>query len=344
MINYKPYVTVIIPCRNEETFIDKCLDSIIVNDYPKDRVEVLVIDGMSQDKTREIIEGYADRYAFIRLLDNPKKITPAALNVGLKSTKGEIVIRMDAHATYEKGYISKCVEYLNKYNADNVGGIMITRPRTNNFVSKTVALASSHRFGVGHSFFRTGTNKPMRVDTVFGGCYRKEVFEQVGIFNENLERGQDMEFNLRLKKAGLRTLLIPEIVSYYYPRSDFKSFLKRSYKNGIWAILPFKFTSIMPVSWRHLVPLVFVSSVIIFGVLSSFFRAFFWPFLLIIGLYSLCSIYFSAKISIKKRELKYLFILPIIFGSLHIGYGLGSLWGLLKVAISKKYWENRFKK
>ena len=295
---------------------------------------------MSQDRTRKIIKGYADRYSFIRLLDNPRKITPTALNIGLKNTKGEIVIRMDAHASYEKEYISKCVECLNKYNADNVGGIMITRPRANNFVGNAVALAYSHRFGVGHSFFRTGADKPIWVDTVFGGCYRKEVFEQVGIFNENLKRGQDMEFNLRLKKAGLRTLLIPEIVSYYYPRSDFKSFLKHTYKNGIWAILPFKFTSIMPVSWRHLIPLAFVLSVIIFGVLSSFFRFFLWPFFLIIGLYSLCSIYFSVKISIKKRGLKYLFIMPIIFGSLHIGYGLGSLWGLLKVIISKQFWTN----
>ena len=344
MINYKPFVTVIIPCRNEEKFIDKCLDSIVANGYPKNRIEVLVVDGMSKDGTREIVEGYEECYSFIRLLDNPKKIVPAALNIGIKSANGEIIIRTDAHATYEKNYVSKCVKYLNEYNADNVGGIMITQPRNNTFMGKTTALALSHRFGVGNSVFRTGTKEPAWVDTVFGGCYRKEVFEKIGIFNEKLVRGQDMEFNLRLKKAGLRTLLVPDIVSYYYPRSDFKSFCKNNFRNGLWVILPFKYSKIMPVSWRHLVPLAFVSSLIGTITLSAFSSIFFWFFWLIFGLYFLFSVYFSISLSKKEKDLKFLFILPLKFGSLHLLYGLGSLLGVLKVIVSKEFWKNRFNK
>ncbi len=153
-----------------------------------------------------------------------------------------------------------------------------------------------------------------------------------------------MEFNLRLKKAGLRTLLVPEIISYYYPRSDFKSFCKNNYRNGLWAILPFKYSKIIPVSWRHLVPLVFVSSLIGTITLSAFSSIFFWFFLLILGSYFLSNVYFSIKISKKEKNLKYIFIMPIIFGSLHISYGIGSLWGLLRVVIAKQFWKNRFNK
>ncbi len=339
-----PFVSIIIPCRNEEKFINKCLDSIITNDYPKDIFEVLVVVGMSEDGTREIVKGYADRYSLIRLLDNPKKITPVALNIGIKSANGEIIIRTDAHATYEKNYVSKCVKYLNEYNADNVGGIMITQPRNNTFMGKATALALSNRFGVGNSVFRTGTKEPTWVDTVFGGCYRREVFEKIGIFNEKLVRGQDMEFNLRLKKAGLRTLLVPDIVSYYYPRSDFKSFCKNNFRNGLWVILPFKYSKIIPVSWRHLVPLVFVSSLMGTITLSALSSIFFWLFLLILGSYFLSNVYFSIKISKKEKDLKYIFIMPLIFGSLHLLYGLGSSWGTLKTVVSKQFWKKRFNK
>jgi len=344
MNDYKPYVTVIIPCRNEEKFIGECLDSIIANDYPKDRFEVLVVVAVSEDRTREIVEGYADRYSSIRLFDNPKKIVPTALNTGIRSAKGEIIMRMDAHATYEKNYVSKCVKYLQEYKADNVGGIIITQPRINTLWGKAIALALSHRFGVGNSVFRTGTKKPMWVDTVFGGCYRKEVFEKIGLFNEDLVSTQDMEFNLRLKKEGGRVLLVPEIVSYYFTRSDFRSFCKNNFRNGLWAILPFKYSKIMPVSWRHLVPLAFVLSLIGSMAISAFSSIFFWLFWLILGSYFLSNAYFSIKISKKEKDLKYIFIMPLIFGSLHLLYGLGSLWGTLRAAVSKQFWKNRFNK
>ena len=339
-----PFVSIIIPCRNEEKFIGECLDSIVANDYPKDRLEVLVVDGMSQDRTKEIIASYADRYSLIRLLDNPKKTTPAALNTGIRSAKGEIIMRMDAHATYEKDNISKSIKYLNEYNADNMGGVMITQPRNSTFMGKALALALSNRFGVGNSVFRTGTKEPMWVDTVFGGCYRKEVFEKIGLFNEDLISTQDMEFNLRLKKEGGRVLLVPEIISYYYTRSDFRSFCKNNFRNGLWAILPFKYSKIMPVSWRHLVPLAFVSSLIGSIAISAFSSIFFWLFWLILGSYFLSNAYFSIKISKKEKDLKYIFIMPLIFGSLHLLYGLGSLWGTLRSAVSKQFWKNRFNK
>ncbi len=146
-MNDLPLVSVIIPCRNEEKYICQCLDSIIANDYPKDKIEVLIVDGMSEDGTRKVLKHYAQRYPFMRVLDNSKKITPVALNIGIKNAEGEIIVRMDAHNTYEEKYISKCVESLHKYDADNVGGIWIIVPRGNGLIGKAIALALSNPFG-----------------------------------------------------------------------------------------------------------------------------------------------------------------------------------------------------
>lgn len=349
-----PFVSIIIPCRNEEKFIEKCLDSIITNDYPKNKLEILVVDGMSEDGTKEIIEECARKHSFIRLLDNPRKITPCALNIGIKKAKGEFIIWMSAHNFYEEKYISKCIDAINKYNADNVGGRIIALPRHNTLIGKSIVFGISHLFGVGNSYFRMFSKKPKWVDTVFGSCYKKEVFSKVGFFNEDLIRGQDMEFSLRLKKAGMKILLVPDIVSYYYARSDFKSFCKHNWRNGVWAILPFKYTNIMPVSLRHLVPLIFVLSLIgtlglwsllslvgssgFLGLLSSLCL---WLFFLIVGVYLLTNIYFSSKITLKEKNFKYLLIMPIVFATLHIGYGLGSVFGVVKVLVSKEFWKMR---
>ena len=337
-----PFVSIVVPCRNEERFIENCLNSIIENDFPKERLEVLAVDGMSDDETRGAIKGFAKKYQWIRLIENPKRITPVALNIGIRHAKGEIIIWMSAHNRYDKNYISRCVESLEKYGADNVGGVMKTLPREDSFMAQAIVASLSHRFGVGNSYFRVQTNKPKWVDTVFGGCYRREVFDRVGLFNENLVRGQDMEFNLRLKKAGGKTLLVPDIVSYYYARSDIKSFWKHNFTNGVWAILPFLYSPIMPVSWRHLVPLVFVTTLLGSAFQGLFWTPFFYLFLVILGSYGLANLSASLQIALEKRNIRYMLAMPFVFGALHFAYGLGSLWGLLKVLSSPLFWRRLF--
>lgn len=309
-----PSVSIVIPCRNEEKYISICLDSIIANDYPINRIEILIADGMSEDKTRGILKEYIQKYPFVKILDNPEKYTPFALNICIKQAKGEIIMRMDAHSTYEKDYISKCIKYLNKYNADNVGGIWKIVPREKNLVAKSIAFASSSMFGAGDAYYKRGYSGGVKlVDTVFGGCYKKEVFEKIGLFNENLIRSQDMEFNLRLKKAGGKILLVPEIVSYYYPKSNLKDFFFHNFEDGIWAIYPLKFIKI-PLKLRHYVPLIFVLTL---------------P--LSIWLYIPVSLYFSAKIAFREKGIRYFFAMPLVFATRHIGYGLGSVRGLIKL-------------
>ncbi|MDY6854423.1 MAG: glycosyltransferase family 2 protein [Thermodesulfobacteriota bacterium] len=354
-----PFVSIIIPCLNEEKYIGKCLSSIIANDYPKDKLEVLVVDGMSEDATREIVRETFERlnvgtctwgredcedekmgrwegrgHVNIKLLDNPSHIVPAALNVGLRHAKGDIIMRMDAHTTYAKDYVSKCVKYMKADNADSVGGILGTTPGSNTVLSKSITMVLSSPFGVGNGYFRTGSIEPRYVDTVPFGCYKKEVFEKIGVFNENLIRNQDIEFNLRLKKAGGRILLFPDIVSYYHARPTLSALAKNNFSNGLWVIYSTRFAR-MPFSIRHLIPFFFVISQIMTFILSLFYLPFLYLFASIIGLYLITNIFFSLKLSLKNR-IKYFPYLILSFFTLHYSYGAGSLWGVFRLIQPKK--------
>lgn len=306
-------VSIIIACRNEERFIGNCLDSFLTQDYFKEDMEILVVDGMSEDKTREIVKEYSQKYSFIKLIDNPNKTTPFAFNIGIKNSKGDFLFFIGAHAKYEKNFISKSIEYLKKYNADVSGGVLKTMPKTNTLFARAIALSLSSVFGAGNSVFRTGTKKPVWVDTVFGGCYKREVFDKVGLLNEKLTRSQDMEFSQRMKKAGIKILLFPEVVANYYPKDTLKGFFKHNFKDGVWAVYPLKFVK-TPLKLRHYIPLIFVATL----PLSI------WPYILV-------SLYFSFKISLKENNFRLLLVSPIVFFVRHFAYGVGSLWGLIKL-------------
>jgi GT2 family glycosyltransferase len=302
-------------------------------------LEILVIDGKSTDRTREIVEQYVKRHSFVRLLDNHKRILASAWNIGIRNSQGEIIMALNAHGVFRKEYISKCVKYLKEYDADYVGGIIITTPRNDTEIERGIATALSHPFGVGNSYFRIGSERPTWADTAAFGGYRKGIFEKTGLFNEELARSQDMEFHLRLKKAGGRILLAPDMVCDYYIRSSFKEFCRDYFINGFWAIYPFKFAA-MAVSWRHLIPLMFVMSLMISSILwllSSYFK---WILLFILGLYVLINLCFSFNLAFKKRNPQYILLMPLLFTILHLGYGLGSFYAGVKVLGSRKIFKN----
>jgi len=322
-------VSIIIPCRNEEKFIGKCIDSIIAQDYLMNKLEVFVIDGISEDNTRKIVKSFIKEYSFIKLLENPKKIVPTALNIGIRNAKGDIIFRMDAHNIYKKDYVLKCVKYLNKYTVDNIGGIWITLPGDNTIIAQSISLALSHPFGVGNAYFRIGSEEPRNVDTVPFGCYRKDVFKKIGLFNEKLIRNQDLEFNLRLKKAGGRILLVPDIVSYYYARSTLRTLAKNNFSNGFWVVYSSKFAK-MPFSIRHLIPFFFVLSICTSLILSFIYRPFIYLFVLVLVTYLISNVFFSLRISIQKG-FKYFVPIMASFTTLHFSYGFGSIGGLIKL-------------
>ncbi|HLW77461.1 MAG TPA: glycosyltransferase family 2 protein [Bryobacteraceae bacterium] len=322
------FVSVIIPCRNEAAFIGRCLDSILENDYPREAMEVIVADGMSTDGTRALIDEYAARDRRVRRIDNPERVTPCALNRAIHVSAGEVIARVDAHARIAPNYLSRCVFYLELTEADNVGGAMRTLPRAEGPFAGAIVAALAHRFGVGNSYFRIGRARAEWVDTVFGGCWRREVFERIGLFNERLTRSQDMEFSRRLKRAGGRTLLAPEIESEYFARSDLGSFWRHNFSNGEWAVLPFLYSDAIPVSLRHLVPMMFVMGLAA-GAMAAAWTGI--P-LAAIGIpYLAASAASSVELAWRARRWDSLWKLPVVFASLHVGYGLGSVRGLFKL-------------
>lgn len=332
-------LSILVPCRNEGDFIGPCLDSILANDYPVDRFEILVLDGMSEDATRDIVRRYAQKYPNLKLVDNPQKTTPFALNLGIRLSRAEVLMRMDAHSVYAKSYIRKCVQALDHYSADCVGGIWKVVPRTRTLFGLGVPQALSHPFGVGNAQYRyVEGGEPRWVDTVPYFCMRKSRLIELGLFNEKLMHGQDMEFSLRLQQAGGRILLLPGVVSHYYARSDARSFGWHNWRNGVWALVPFAHSNIIPVAWRHLVPLVFVGSILGALVLGYWMPQLLWVAAGLLLSYGLVALAASVQIALREHDIRYVFVMPVVFVLLHVPYGLGSIWGLLQLLVERKFW------
>lgn len=330
-----PLVSVIIPCRNEEKFIDQCLRSVISQDYPKEKLEVLAVDGMSDDGTRKIVGEYRKKYPFIKLFDNHEKFIPFAMNIGIRAARGEIIVRMDAHADYAKDYVSRCVVAMEESGADNVGGRVDILPSNNSLMARAIASVLSSFFGAGNAHYKTSLlKKSMEVDTVFCGCYRREVFDKIGLFDERMIRNQDLEFNLRLKRTGGKIILSPKIISYYYSKNSLRGFAGHNFADGFWVIYPLKF-GLKTFSWRHLLPMVFVSGIFSLFLLG-FWHRFFW-IALIAGLafYVLFNLIFSARMAIREKNTAVFLPITAVFFVRHFFYGLGSLWALLKVCFFK---------
>ena len=327
-MNSLPFVSIIIPCRNEEKFIGMCIDSIIANDYPKDRLEILVVDGMSDDNTRTVVEGYCRRYQFISLLENPQRITPCAFNIGVKRAKGEVVIRMDAHSEYFNDYIKETITYLEKTGADNVGGIRITRTIENTLTARLISFVTSCPFGVGLAKYRFSKEGAF-VDTVPNGAFRKELFDRIGYFDEKLIRNQDNEFNARIIEHGGKVFLSPTIKSYYYNQSTLKGLLRQAFRAGMWNVYTFK-ANPTAFRWRHFIPFIFVTAFLGLGLFTPIHYFARLGFFLLIGLYGGIAGVSSLKIGIREG-MKYIWVLPIIFFFYHVCYGLGTWGGLLKL-------------
>jgi succinoglycan biosynthesis protein ExoA len=331
----KPFISVIIPCRNEAAFLGKCLDSVLASDYPANRMEVIVADGMSTDGTRDLLAGYSRRFTNIRMIDNPRQITPAGLNRAIEASQGQIIARVDAHAAIASDYLSRAVEHLIHDGADNVGGPMRTLARGPGWFAAPIRMVLSHPFGVGNSHFRTlstqGAAAALRVDTVFGGCWRRDVFARIGTFNEKLARGQDLELNLRLLKSGGKILLAPDIRSSYFARTTLRSFCSHNWNNGVWAILPIAYSGIFPVRLRHLAPMIFVAALLVAMLIASRIGSP-WPAIGTAGPYTVACVHFSGRAAYKERNLRLFALLPVTFLALHLTYGAGSLWGGLRLA------------
>jgi len=324
-------ISIIIPTYNEEKFISMCLNSVLANDYPKEKMEIFVIDGGSTDKTHSLVKQFIKKNKFIHLLPNPKKAPPSALNIGIKKAKGDYIIRLDAHSTYPNNYFSQLIHWIEKLDADNVGAVCTTKVKNINKKTTAITKVLSHKLGVGNSLFRIGTNKPTQVDTVPFGCYKKEVFNRISLYDERLIRNQDIELNKRLLKNGGKIFLVPNVFITYYARENFKDLAKNNYNNGLWNIKTIYYTKdISSISLRHFIPLFFILSIIIPMFLTCFSPKFLLLSLFSLLLYSSVVAFISIKLLNNKTNFFYLIA---SFFTLHFSYGFGSLVALFQVLI-----------
>ena len=323
-------LSVICPIYNEAKYIDVCIQSILFQDYPKDCLEVLFVDGMSKDGTRDIVENYARQYPFIHLLNNEKRIVPIAMNIGIKVSKGDVIMRLDAHAQYPANYFSVLVKDLETIDADNVGADC--RTDVLNKTPKTLAIREvlSNKFGVGNSTFRLGVDKVMEVDTVPFGCWKREVFDKYGVYDERLIRNQDIELNKRIVRGGGHIYIVPDTYCVYLARETFKGLAKNNYGNGKWNVLTVYYTKQMgSLSLRHFIPLLFLLSLIVPLFCSLIWSSFVFVTIVSLLAYLLTLGGIGMKLTISKR-LSFGYLL-ISFFVLHVSYGWGSLNGIISV-------------
>jgi glycosyltransferase involved in cell wall biosynthesis len=336
-------ISIIIPVYNEENHINECLDSVLSSGYPLDKMEIFVIDGGSGDKTIDIVNSYKNKYPCICLLNNSHKTVPYAMNIGIRASHGEFVFCLGAHSNYAKEYFFRLANTAERLKADCTGGICITGIKTKNAKTLAIREVLSNKYGVGNSLFRIGVDKIIEVDTVPFGCYRRDVFERFGYFDERLTRNQDIEFNKRIKRNGGKIFLIPEVHSVYYARENYLDLAKNNYQNGLWNILTCYYTKkYNSLSLRHYVPLIFVSLLILPVIFMPINNKLLLINIPIVILYFVIVLIISLDIYIRKKIKIQNTV--ISFAVLHLSYGFGSINGLLKAFVlllkfnsSKKY-------
>jgi GT2 family glycosyltransferase len=322
-----PFVSIVIPCRNEARYIQPLLDCILASAYPRDRFEVLVVDGMSDDGTRDVVAEYASRDPVIRLLANPRRITPCALNLGIAAARGSVIVRMDAHADYPPGYVGDLVDWLHRTGADNVGGCWETCASDGSATARGIAAALAHPFGIGNAQYRLGTTRPRDVDTVPFGCFRRDTFERVGLFDEELVRNQDDEFNFRLIKAGGRVVLVPGVVCRYYARRSLGQVARMFYQYGYFKpLVAWKVGRVMTL--RQLAPATFVVSLILAGLAAPWIGVARIAGGLVLAAYAAVDVGCSVSLAIR-QGVGVGVTAAAVFPALHLSYGWGFLRGLV---------------
>lgn len=324
-------VSVIIPVLNEEKYIANCVESVLNQDFPKKNLELILVDGGSEDRTVEIIKDFADKYDFIKLCENPKKTVQHALNIGIRNAVGKYVVRMDAHSEYAGDYISECVRHLEKTNAANVGGPMIARGKSR--LQKVIAAAYHSPFALGGGKFHY-ENYEGYADTVYLGAFKRETLMKLGLYDEDLPRNEDDDLNLRIMENGGKVYVTPKIKSVYYPRDCYRALFKQYFEYGMWKVAVIKkhgkFARV-----SHLLPILFFLFIVIFSVLSLFSKLACLTFAAVMLIYWSLSFYFSLKSKYLNGFCNKIRLAWAHF-VLHIAYGSGFFCGILK------FWDAKF--
>jgi succinoglycan biosynthesis protein ExoA len=324
-----PLISVIVPCYNEQATICLLLEAVARQTFPLAQVEVIIADGRSTDATRSEVTAFqlAHPEMMIRLVDNPKRVIPAALNCALAAASGEYIIRLDAHSMPSADYIQRCVEDLQVGRGENIGGVWEIRPRGNGVISRAIAIAAAHRLGVGDARYRY-TDEAGYVDTVPFGAFRREVFEHYGKFDEQLLTNEDYEFNARLRQSGGRIWLDPRIRSTYFARPDLGSLIRQYWRYGFWK---WQMLRRYPktLRWRQALPPLFVAGVVallLLGIFMGLARILLGVLLLV---YFLALLAGSLPAAVRSGDLRLGLAVPLAIVTMHVSWGSGFLCSLV---------------
>jgi glycosyltransferase involved in cell wall biosynthesis len=316
-----PRFSVVVPCFNEEGHIEALVRSILAQEPPPGRFEVIVADGMSDDGTREILNRLAESETCLKIVDNPGRIVSTGLNLAIRAARGEVIIRMDAHTSYAPDYIRQCVDALKETAADNVGGPWVARGKGR--IGRAISAAFQSSFATGgargHDLNYSGP-----VDTVYLGCWPREVFDKIGLFDEELVRNQDDEFNLRLARNGGRIWQSTKIKSWYHPRETLRQLFRQYVQYGYWKARVMQKHS-LPASVRHVVPACFLLALLGLPLISFYWTPALWIWVGFLSLYLLFNI-FASLFTAASSGWELFPLLPAVFATFHFAYG----WGFLK--------------
>ena len=334
-----PFISVILPVRTEERYSDACVASIFAQDDPADQMEVIFVDGCSEDRTVALLDRQREAHPQIIVLHNPNRTVPYAMNIGIAHSRGEVIVRLDAHAEYPPDYVRLSVETLLTKECDNAGGVFETRGR--GFMGDAIAEMLKTPLGVGNATYRL-TTEDGYVDTVPFGCWRRELFDRIGGFDERMTRNQDNELNFRIRKNGGKVYLNHNIRVLYYCRDTLRGIMRMGYMNGKWNVITM---TLVPGSMgvRHFVPLCFVLSPSVLLLLTAFTRSMLFGGLLALewGAYLLLDFFYSYTIA-KEKGWRFLPVELILYPAFHFAYGTGSLCGIC--ALPRFIREERRKK
>ena len=325
-----PTVSVIVPCYNEEKTIGLLLSSIGAQTWPVSDLEVIIADGISTDGTRQKIEEYQGIHPelAINVIENPRRNIPAALNSALKQAQGEYIVRLDAHSRPEEHYIERCMADLRNRQVEMVGGIWKIHPGGEGWIAKSIASAAAHPLGVGDALYRY-TTRALLVDTVPFGAYRRDLLAKIGWYDETLLTNEDYEFNTRIRRAGGRIWLNPEIQSIYYARSGLGALAKQYWRYGYWK---YRMLRRYPqtLRWRQAIPPFFVLSIVIMSFLALIWQLARVLLLLELGLYILVLMAGSIRHARQFQDVRMLIGIPLAIATMHIAWGAGFLGSMVK--------------
>ncbi len=325
-------VSLIIPCFNEEKTIGTLLDAITRQTYPQKQMEVIIADGLSTDRTREIITAYQASHPQLSLcvVDNPKQVIPAALNNAIKAARGELIVRMDAHTIPAVDYVELSVKAFDEGKGEDVGGVIDITPGADTWIGRSIAVATRHPLGVGDARYRWAT-KATHADTVAFGTYARATFEKIGLYDESLVANEDYEMNARLRAAGGRIWIDPAIRATYHSRPDLASLAKQYFTYGFYK---FRMLKRYPdtLRWRQALPPLFVLGVLMLLLLAVFWKFSFYAFLAIVGIYLLALIAASIPEALKQKEISLVPGIPLAIMTMHFAWGSGFWWSMIKGA------------